>query len=319
MRELKDLNMKRFLQKGFTLIEMLLVMVIASMILYMSLNYITQRTQSMSIDRTAAQMQQILNAGLSYYVKFGTWPTTGPISTLQAAGYLPAGTFVSPIGGQPYTISSSQALFSVSVTLPASSNATAVAQIIAGKLPLATVSGNTITASVNIPGQNLNNASAMNFAGVYHHGGCIPVPTCPVDKDGQTMQPQVFVVPVSISGVNDEGASNSYPLNSFTAYAKGGTDTSPAYCDGSDHTQTGSRDCTIGTTGGGYGGDPVVNWSNGPAVSKYWRACAQIITQKGDVSSTRNDDWGNLVTLAAFTRCAINNEPAGSNFNMYSN
>ena len=36
-----------------------------------------------------------------------------------------------------------------------------------------------VVAAVNIPGQNLNNAGAVTFAGLYYHGGCVPVPQCP--------------------------------------------------------------------------------------------------------------------------------------------
>src|SRR5580704_3955793 len=109
--------MKRQAKKGFTLIEMLLVLVIVSSLIYMLFGYVQQKTMQMRIDRTSLQMQQILNAGLSYYVGNGKWPvsvgtaynlTANPsagTNLLQTNGYLPKGvTIASPFGGGNYFI-----------------------------------------------------------------------------------------------------------------------------------------------------------------------------------------------------------------------
>lgn len=323
----------KYLAKGFTLIELLLVMVIVSSFIYMGTNYLQDRTQQMRIDKTVLQMQQVLNAGLSYYVANGSWPTMAQLQSGSA--YIPA-TFRSPWAGASYTVSSTTQLFKVTIPLPAMKNQAAVSVIIAGRLPLssmtaqcstASTAGCTVTASVNIPGQNLNNATAVNFAGLYHHGACVPVPKCPVDANGVTMTPQIFVVPVSISGVNDTDSTNVYPISSFTAYALGsGTPPSgnPPNCNTADPTpptriNTPNETC-MSLNNNGY-------WEIGSA-SAYWRVCLQVITSKGDVSATNqgtsdfwssSDYWGKYATLAAFTRCAISNEPSGSALVVYGN
>ena len=316
--------------KGFTLIEMLLVLVIISMIIYLSIGYMQQKTETMRIDRATIQMQQILNAGLAYYVANGKWPANLD-TDLRTGYYLPPTTvpLVNPWpGGGAYIIgtqasSGSPPLFYVWTTVTASSasgSAGAAANVIAGGLPLAYATSNSgspptpggacgtaatcnVVAAVNIPGQNLNNARAVNFTGIYHHGACVPVPQCPVDSSGQTMRPEIMVVPVSVSGVNDSGNTNVYPITSFTGYALGNTplDATPLGCTGSTSTPL----CTAS--------------NNGTVATAYWRVCMKVITEKGDVQSTRSDLWGVDVTLLAITRCAVNNEPAGSNFSVYSN
>lgn len=317
---------------GITLIEVLLVLVIASSIIYGIANYMQQRALTLRMDRMTLQTQQILNAGLAYYVNRGSWP--GSLNCLKGLGgancvgttaYLPSSLSLNP-WGSAYTTSSSTAtgvfyVYSrVTQAGTTSGYAASTANMIAGRLPLAyttaaasgtpPASGTTcstattscaVVASVNIPGQNLNNATAMNFAGVYRHGGCIPVPRCPVDANGTAMTPQVFVVPVSVSGVSDPFNNTTvYPISSFTAYARPAA-TNPQGCIGGEQ-----RAC-----------QPV----NAAANARYWRACVQIITEKGEITSTRptmSDRWGQAVTLGAFTRCAITNEPSGSPLTVYS-
>lgn len=376
--------MKRL--RGFSLLEMLLVLVVVSAIIVMGTNYIQQRTTQARIDKSVMDMQQILNAAMAYYVANGKWPDrdfnknsfTTVDQSLSATdsyalfrnSYLPKASIVngmpspwakvpgsqgnatrgystiaaidSSTGGQP--------IFYVAMAVQTLSkeSAFAYASAIANRLPMgyissynasivnSTISGTVSTstggscssgicyvvAGVNIPGQNLNNAAAVNFAGLYHHGACIPVPQCPVDANGATMTPQVFVVPVSVSGVNAPPQYSAvtglttatvYPISSFTAYATGSPTggTSPPMCDaGQTNTSAGAgANCASGGTA----------LNNGPYAQNYWRACVKIVTEKGDVSSDRSDYWGVNATLAAFTRCAITDETAGSNFNVYGN
>jgi len=325
--------------KGFTLIEMLLVLIIISIIIYASLGYVQQKALQMRMDRTSVQMQQILNAGLAYYVFNGKWPVQ--LSDLQgpppAPTYLPP-TITSPWGSS-YQIAATSQLFYVftPITVVSSKGAYAAASVIAGTLPLAytstdngsppttppssssscTASSTTcnVVASVNIPGQNLNNATAVNFAGLYHHGGCVPVPTCPVDNtSGTSMTPQVMVVPVSVSGVNTTNQTQAYPINSFTGYATTDAgnvlDNTPLSCKIAGGPAQVATAC-------GIGGSGVPSSTN-----QYWRVCLQVVTEQGDVSQTNTGTgtsaWGGNVTLMAITRCAINNEASGSDFSIYS-
>lgn len=353
-------------ERGFTLIEMLLVLVIISMVIYLGIGYVQQKSTAMRIDRASIQVQQILNAGLTYYVANGKWPDMSS-SSYQLTGtntlqpdYFPTGTVANPFGGGNYFVMPGATSTSGTITTPppylyvftkipgsaSSGSAVAIANTLAGRLPLgyatATAPGastpppndNTCVAGsttpsecyvvgiVNIPGQNLNNASAVNYAGIYHNGGCVPVPTCPVDSSGNTMTPQIMVVPVAVSGSNDSQSTNVYPISSFTAYATvtstGANATPPACSSGSDTT------CYSGVSGST--GTPITT-------GKYWRVCLQVVTERGTVSwqtgsaatmtqpastVTTANNWGSTATLMAITRCAITNEPSGSSFEVYS-
>jgi prepilin-type N-terminal cleavage/methylation domain-containing protein len=327
---------------GVTLVEILLVLVIIGVMLYMGIGYIQNRTEALRIDRTSMQMQQILNAALAYYVLNGSWPPN--LATLQG-NYLPPATvpYLSPWGGvynfAIRTDSASPATFPpqlyVWTSIPGDkSRANALA--ISTSLPLAYTSAAAgspgvappsaasvctnlsascnVVASVQIPGQNLNNARAVNFAGLYHHGACVPVPQCPVDVNGNSMTPQIMVVPVSISGVNDTGSNNVYPISSFTAYATSNNGTGVP-------TSAFAPACrTTGVQYGSAGGGNCRLSNNGPTASAYWRVCTQVVTERGDIAVTRSDAaLGSQLTVLAITRCAVNNEPAGSNFNVFSN
>lgn len=313
---------------GFTLIEMLLVLVIISMFIVMGVRYVEQQAFNTRVERTIMQMQQILNASLSYYVANGSWPPD--IATLQSGGYLPASLVNSPFGSA-YVLTNNAAS-STSITpviyvwtsITAGKSTVAAANVIASGLPLAyaTASGpfanplqpctNTaacyVVSSVNIPGQNLNNASAVNYAGLYHNGACVPAPQCPVDaKTGNTMLPEIMAVPVSVSGVNDyssSGTPNIYPISSFTAYASALTlfdgTTGPAPCKTNINNDSRCYADMVGT---------IL-----PINVKYWRVCLEVITEKGLVNPT---DWGQYATILAITRCGIKNEPSGAGFQVW--
>jgi general secretion pathway protein G len=322
-------TMRHMMKKslGFTLIEVLLVVVIISMIMMMTMGYIQQKTQAMRNDRVSAQMQQVLSAGLSYYVARGKWPDS--MNDLQSGSspYLPP-TFKSP-WGMNYFVAHTIPLFYVYTPIRSASStsgtALANATVIAGTLPLGYTSSDTTTsgipdpnhkcpsnsnsctvaASVNIPGQNLNNATAVNYAGLYHNGACVPAPQCPVDMNGKTMTPQIFVVPVQVNGVNDKDQiENVYPISSFAAFAKGPASTPPG-C-----SNTGIN-AGIGVNCDFTGGTPL------PSGGQYWRVCISAATEKGTVRPT-TPDWGKAEGIVmAITRCAVTDEPTGSGFDVW--
>lgn len=334
--------MKKYHQqktKGFTLIEILLVLVIVGVLLYMAVGYFQQKSIQARVEKTSLQMQQVLNAGLAYYVTNGFWPDGGgddSIECLQSKGgddkckipYL-IDPFKNPWGNQ-YKINSSDksGLFYTYTKVEAGNMSAAIATMIAGKLPMAYTSDDDssppkednacnnnddecyVVAAVNIPGQNLNNASAVNFAGVYHHGACVPVPTCPVDAKGKTMIPTILVSPVSVSGLSDTNNQSTYPISSFTAYAttdNGDLNDTPLSCTNLNAGSPSPTECDLS------GGVKSPN-------NKYWRVCLQVMTERGDITSTNTSpDWGKYVSLLAITRCSIADEPSGSGFNVFSN
>jgi prepilin-type N-terminal cleavage/methylation domain-containing protein len=327
--------------QGFSLLEMLLVLVIASSLIVMFLNFTTQQYKQQNRDKTVMQAQQILNAALSYYTQNGRWPgTTGTPTMLSnlnknheliANSYLPpnqnnaaTGGWISPFGATPVsfytyvdTTTGNFYLFTDIIAPPAkASELSAIANTIAGQLPSGYVTGSAVAAppipiasvcgatqcevvtSVPPPGQNLNNARSVNFGSLYKSGQCVPVPSCPTN-----MTPQIFAVPVQVSGSFDNtGAANPpvYPVSSYTAYATAPA-ASPASCTSSSINAV----CSSSTVTGG------VN-------DTYWRVCLSITTQKGLVQPASSQDNINMGTIMAITRCVPTNEPTGSsNFNVY--
>ncbi|HTM63884.1 MAG TPA: type II secretion system protein [Gammaproteobacteria bacterium] len=311
----------RYMQKGFTLVEMMLVAAIISGFIFLGISYTQQRTRALMIDRASAQMQQILNAGLSYYINNGNWPAD--IATLKTGTYLPA-TVVSP-WGTSYSVSNNSTVFTVTLTLPSTlKGVSGIAQIVAGKLPFGvatTSSPYTVTSSVNIPAQSLNNVGNLSYAGVYHNGGCVPVPQCPnTDATGSSVVPEIQVAPVSFSGFYDAGSTTGYPLTSITASTSGNyvdlsLGSGPAACGNSTSTTT---DCYSDATVE----SPVVYSVPGPnrgsvkiTTGKYWRVCLYVTTQAGSV--TWDSLTGQYTAILAMTRCKSTNETSGSTMNVW--
>lgn len=348
--------MKRQFQ-GVTLIEILLVLAISAMIMVAFVGFIQQRTDEMRRARATMQMEQILNAGLAYYVAFNNWPQQ--ISDLTSNGFLPAATFTmqNPWGGQFQVQSVANGMFYVTTNVVTLANA----QVVAGRLPLAFVADQNgaqpatppptpgsctstplgsnctyVVSSVNIPAQNLNNATSVSFASVYHSGACVPAPVCPVDSKGNTMVPQILVIPVSVSGVAVDPTTykycdssgqcstncndifdytkcqqiNVYGISSYTANAIGDQKGAPINytgnnmptCDG-----TGMSNCLA---------DQNVNVPNGP----YWRVCLYVNTERGQVNPSQGNGWVQgqaMGSVIAVTRCGPNNEPVGAQFQVW--
>lgn len=313
-----DINMKKNDRNlaGFSLIEMLLVLAIISSILMAVMGYTIQKSSEMRRDRMVLQVQQIENAGLAFYVNTSSWPST--LADLQTNGFLPAITIKNSYGND-YVVSNdaTKGTFSVCTAVAGTAqSAPADAAVIAGRLPMGFVANGTPPASgpcpavqsacnsasctvvslVNIPGQNLNNARSVNFAGLYKNGGCVPVPNCP----DPTMTPAIYAIPVSIKGALDGSTANTvFPITGFTAYAKGGASsgTSPPACNAAG-TPTA---CAVGS-------------GSMPSVQGFWRVCAQITTSEGQLNNGNTQDAANIV---AITRCVPRDEAPGSGFDVF--
>jgi len=337
--------MNKFLSKhaGVTLLEIMLVLAIIGGIMVMAINYGTRQVAQQRRDKTAMQIQQILNAGLAYYNVNGAWPvttcnfnSTNPsasgaavdLSLLSGQGYLPT-TVSNNAFGHPYQINCDSVTGSVFYVITQISNS-ANALIVSGEVPLGYVSdsvgnpkmgGTYVTAQVTTPGQNLNNARSVNFSGIYHHGACVPVPACPgydptlnppgCSSGTNCMTPQIMVAPISVSGVATTGSTNVSPISSFTAFATGPT------------TDPHVNSCV------GASSTPVVNspvkCSLGAGIASpsglYWRVCMQVVTPSGVVSSTNtgtgSQAWGQYATMMVITRCTPPNEPYGSDLTVF--
>lgn len=323
-------QMKREKQRGVTLLEVLLVLAVASAILIMIINYTTQRTTQLIRDKTTIQIQQILDAALAYYNNNGTWPVPAPVSPATynriklddsplIGTYLPSSkSFTANLLGScdPYfyiDTDTTTGLFSVWTAScgPASDSN---AKIIAGTVPSGFITASIadmvkpvpstctagtpcyVIAQVNMPGQNLNNARSVNFANLYKSGQCVPYPACPA-----TMTPQIFAAPVGVSGNNDTTNNTTmYPLISYTAYATTGTTAGqePPFCQ-NQTTTTVNATCVNST------GTPPVS---GGVNNRYWRVCLNVTTTRGTVTPITQDNTKNIGTILVVTRC----QPGGT-------
>ncbi len=334
--------------KGFTLLEIMLVLAIASSLFVLLMNYSTQKAAELRRDKTVLQVQQILNAGMSFYLNKGYWPLVGATISSTGCGaatwtdtsvlrpnYIPTNLINNSYAKQYYVTCSTAANggnFYVAFQVDTAANAS----IIAGKLPLAytssvslpgagappvaAASGTTVIASVNIPGQNLNNARSINFAGVYYSGSCVPAPNCPPN-----MKPSILVMPVAVAGVYKPNGPVSCsgtplvctgptsPVSSFTAYAKGGNAAGDPV--GASYASNGGPlECT--TNNLRYC-QTVQGLMMGPDGNKYWRVCLKVTTESGDVSLSAStiSDGKMQGSVVAMTRCVPNNgneSPSGS-------
>lgn len=318
---------------GFTLIEMLLVLVIIASIILMVITYTTAKTDETKRDVTVMQFEQILNAGLAYYLNYSAWPFA--LADLTGNRYLPTKT-IKNAWGQGYTFynNTTTGTFSICSAITGRKvgttyTAQAEANIIAGRLPMGYVTTScpnppaspapaacansmscAVVSTVNIPGQNLNNARSINFAGLYHNGACVPAPVCPNAYNAASnptgMKPSIMAIPVSVSG-NYFGGSDVYPLSSFTAYAVGDTTNQPTLQPGL---------CTPATNTPAPC-DKTFSGDGQLSSGTYWRVCLDVVTEKGRIpSSTWQLSSG---TIMAITRCVPNNEPSGSGFGVFQN
>lgn len=292
--------------KGFSLVEILLVITIISSIMLALMQYASMQVSQARREKTATQIQQILSAALSYYTANGVWPVgtpspigtcggagdnlSGTTQTLQAGHYLPAVVTKNPWGAA-YSLNctNNPGVFTVSTLADNNSDGLTIA----GMLPIASNAGGLVTASVQIPVQNLNNARSLNFASIYNTGQCVPVPICP-----SGMTAEIMVTPSAVAGTNN-GDTTANDLDSFQAYTSGAPSSAPAAC--------------VGQTVG----DTCVNTPGYVAGNTFWRVCLSVLTSAGLVTSsstTSNEYMGNIL---AVTRCAPSAEPSGSTLGVW--
>ncbi len=180
--------------KGVTLLEILLVLAIASSLLIMVLNYTTQKADELRRDKTVLQIQQLLNAGMSFYVNKSFWPMSNATITDAKCGtstwsdlsslkpdFIPDSLSNSSYG-KAYQLNCNNV---GSFFVMTETNSAANAKVIVGRLPMAYRTRSQdlstfppplceygddcdiVVSRVNIPGQNLNNARSVNFASTY--------------------------------------------------------------------------------------------------------------------------------------------------------
>lgn len=338
-------------QRGVTLFEVLLVLVIFTLLLLLFVNYSQQKSEELRRSRTGWQLQEILNAGLAYYTDKNNWPAD--LTALQVDGkYLPNTPLLNS-WGKNYLVTSR---IGVGMLYVKTDVLNAVnAQAIIGKLPLAFMTSSTanppqpseceagkpcfVIASVNIPGQNLNTATAVSFGSIYHNGACVPSPDCTINKNGAVMHPEIIVIPVAVAGMNApipagtqcrldaqghyicDGPFVVNALTSYSATAIGDEQGRPVGGRGRLRACYGSEFQVCYSDMTASGSPPIAPTVTGKS---YWRVCLFADTDKGPVRPTmqagnRGNYWGQASgSLFVITRCVYSNEKTGSSFNVWS-
>lgn len=141
---------QRYQQTGYSLLELMLVIAILAMLATFGLSAYQQKMQNFRIEKTALQMQQWLEASLTYYAKNNVWPGAGSLAgttELIQDGYLPPGSDQQnpfcTTGSACYIVEPDPTAGSqqvrVSAVLNTLANPTQIAQLIANRLPNAIV------------------------------------------------------------------------------------------------------------------------------------------------------------------------------------
>ncbi|MFU8797382.1 MAG: type II secretion system protein [Gammaproteobacteria bacterium] len=143
---------------GFTLIELLFVIAILGALSVTGIVYYQQRMQNQKIEKTVAQIQQWLQAGVAYREDTGEWPEKITDLTDPNKPYIPNPKTAADsnpwCNTKPcFSIGTEGSLFTVSATINAMP---AVYQTIAGRLPYAKIISENDTikvqARVSVPG-----------------------------------------------------------------------------------------------------------------------------------------------------------------------
>lgn len=91
----KEVTLKRC-SKGFSLIEVFLVLAIIAVLLMLGLTMAQKYAQEVAVKKTATQLKQVLEAGLNYYRDNNNWPICPP--DLNFKKYLEFEAFKNPWG-----------------------------------------------------------------------------------------------------------------------------------------------------------------------------------------------------------------------------
>lgn len=205
-----DIEEEFFLkQRGFTLLELLLVISLIAVMTMVGMSAYQLQMRNFNIDKTSLQMQQWLQAGMSYYVDCNAWPANTALlmgqqplpSTCGAkAGqliqYLPAGSDTDgPWNSNKYVVvtAPSSEYFEIQTTLKnlgSRKNAETIGQSIAARLPNAQANyaqlsqEENIVAQVNIPGQALDSSNLI-IEGIYYltTTNATPIKTVPIPQN----------------------------------------------------------------------------------------------------------------------------------------
>lgn len=195
------MNMNKQPNRAFTLIEMMLVIALIAVLATIGINAYQKTAEQSKIDKSALQMQTLLQAGMAYYVDYGCWPDStrsNPDCKVQPPPdfqpYIPIGARVNGKPASPWGTTydwlpvNGDKLFEVytyAVSKP-------IADRLAAKLPNASASGAApwrVVAMVGIPGSSLQTGiviKKLGYVSILNNGKAannIAIPACSAGSD----------------------------------------------------------------------------------------------------------------------------------------
>lgn len=236
--------------KGFTLIELLFVIAIISVIAAAGMSIVKQRAQEAKVEKCALQMQQMLQAGMAYYVDNNCWPHEAKCASGApdfATHYIPVGTTINPWGEQlnyQYTATPGSR-FQVTTKAPNNS----IAQRVAGMLPNAEVDKTDVTKIITettIPGQVTGETNVYVAKVGLTSGGAVTGFSCPTGYKSA-----IYFSPHSLQNARgvvapkdkDKDSHSSYYLDKLPSFTVSGG------CDGTNSCSSYSVTINEGNTG----------------------------------------------------------------------
>jgi len=169
-------------KKAFSLLELTIVIIILTVLLTFAVPSMYRQYLEKAGTKTALEIQNIQDAARSFYLQKGIgWPSSINVSPndLESTGYLPAGWNALNPFNNPYTITTTSALLTVSTNVPNGAQ-----NIVASKLPLSNIAGITVTSTIGLPG-GPTTPPVFVVTGSIGDGGTIPLPAGYTDAQCQ--------------------------------------------------------------------------------------------------------------------------------------
>ena len=201
-------------KKGFSLIELCIVMVILAVLTGSIAPIFIKRVQIKAGEKTAMEMSSIEHAALAYYVANNAWPLN--VQVLQSSGYLNPSWVTNNAWQNPYTVSSTQNSFTVSTTVPSEWT-----RLVARDLPTSSILQNSVSSTVPSPGAGALPSGAI----IMWSGKIADIPLGWALCNGLNGTPDLrdrFIVGArqDDAGVAKTNVSGSLTLNGGEAYHK---------------------------------------------------------------------------------------------------
>lgn len=139
--------------KGFTLVEVAVTCAVIGILMAAMSGPTVKIIQTRAAVKTANEINSIAEAQKNYWIKqleatgVGSWAPD--IATLQAGGYIPAAWSGNSPFGQPYSITASDTCLTITTDV----HPTDLQGALQAACPLVTTSGNNVSSSIPIPGQ----------------------------------------------------------------------------------------------------------------------------------------------------------------------